>query len=219
MSKVFHIDAIQTYNGKEVNPFDFKPENVDIDDIAHALSNQCRFSGHTRHFYSVAQHSVLASIVAEVDGDMSLAKTMLMHDAAEAYLLDIPRPIKRRLASVTDAFMNAEEGIMRVLSERFLFKWPMDDAGKEIDNRMLFTEKRDLMEPCNWGWEMLPYATRIIAQDPREAKYEFLGQFGRLFGFCLSTANPDPKKAHVPVSSNNWSEATTKCKHCGKTLD
>src|SRR6266496_3875421 len=78
-------------SGKWFNVFNPKPEDVDIRDIAHALSNQCRFTGHTKEFYSVAQHSVLVSTFCAPED----AAWGLLHDASEAYLSDIASPVKK----------------------------------------------------------------------------------------------------------------------------
>lgn len=83
-------DWIQTYTGRQFWPLDPKPEEVCIEDIAHALSQQCRYAGHTIRFYSVAQHSV--EIALRVP--RAAALWGLLHDAAEAYLVDLPRPVK-----------------------------------------------------------------------------------------------------------------------------
>ena len=79
---------IQTYTGKKFFPMNPKTEDLDIIDIAHALSMKCRFVGHTKQFYSVAQHSVIVS------WNCSNPHLGLLHDAAEAYLPDVPAPIK-----------------------------------------------------------------------------------------------------------------------------
>jgi uncharacterized protein len=84
-------DWIQTYTGKQFWPLSPLPEDIVIEDIAHALSMQCRFGGHVRTFYSVAQHSVHVSLLVEPQ----YALWGLLHDAAEAYLVDLPRPIKK----------------------------------------------------------------------------------------------------------------------------
>ena len=87
---------IQTYTGRLVNPFDIKEGDISIEDIAHSLSMQCRFNGNTNKFYSVAEHSINVSLILR----SMPAKTQLLgllHDATEAYLSDIPTPVKKYL--------------------------------------------------------------------------------------------------------------------------
>ena len=87
---------IQTYTGRLVNPFDIKEGDISIEDIAHSLSMQCRFNGNTNKFYSVAEHSINVSLILS----SMPAKTQLLgllHDATEAYLSDIPTPVKKYL--------------------------------------------------------------------------------------------------------------------------
>ena len=124
-----------------------QPVDVTIEDIAHALSMLCRFGGHVDEFYSVAQHSVLVSlVVARFQPDNhALHRAALLHDASEAYLIDLPRPIKRdptmygyraaeeRLAAVTEAWLRLPLGA---------FEWP---AVKRVDAALLMTEARDLL--------------------------------------------------------------------------
>ena len=85
--------VIRTYTGKYINVFDPDPEMIDIEDIAHSLSNTCRWGGHCRKFYSVAQHSVMVVDWLPVS-DSKLRLAGLMHDATEAYLTDLSKPIK-----------------------------------------------------------------------------------------------------------------------------
>ena len=85
---------LQTVSGRWVNPFDPDPEQLDAGDIARALANQCRFGGHSRVFYSVAQHAVIVSeLVEQRGGDVEDVFAALMHDATEAYLGDMPHPV------------------------------------------------------------------------------------------------------------------------------
>ncbi len=93
-------DYIATYTGKQFYPLDPRPEDVCLEDIAHSLSNLCRFTGHTDtdRFYSVAQHSVICSTIVAPEA----ALLALLHDAAEAYLGDISRPLKRDLYVFTE---------------------------------------------------------------------------------------------------------------------
>lgn len=96
--------SMETASGNEINILDPMPSAISIRDIAHALSNQCRFNGHVRHFYSVAEHSVLVSHLLEElhphDKDTQLAG--LLHDAAEAYMGDMISPMKFSLAALSN---------------------------------------------------------------------------------------------------------------------
>ena len=102
-----------TYAGKCVHPLDPHPDEIDIEDIAHALAHVCRFLGHTDRFYSVAQHSVLVSQqVPAAD-----ALWGLLHDASEAYICDLAAPIKRDPSM--EAYRAAEQRLMACVCRRF----------------------------------------------------------------------------------------------------
>jgi hypothetical protein len=131
-------DCIRTHSGQYVNVFNPDPDTILIEDIAHSLAHQCRWGGHISRFYSVAQHSLYCSYWI-MDPKLKLAA--LMHDASEAYLLDIPRPIKKKLYDYT----HIEHGLMYVIAEKFGFKWPMDKAVKEVDEEMLHLEWKYLV--------------------------------------------------------------------------
>ena len=113
---------LQTVSGRRVNPFDPDPSQLDVEDIARALANVCRFGGHCRAFYSVAQHSVIVSeLVEQRGGDAEDVFAALMHDASEAYLGDMPHPIKHR-SELGAAFKAAEVQLEQVIRERFGIK-------------------------------------------------------------------------------------------------
>src|SRR6266496_1501995 len=84
--------AIMTYSGELITPLNPDPDDIQIEDIAHALSNQCRFSGHCKQFYSVAEHSCRVSDLCSYEHQLG----GLLHDGTEAYLSDIARPIKQQ---------------------------------------------------------------------------------------------------------------------------
>lgn len=170
-------DWIQTYTGRIFWPIDPLPEEVFIEDIAHALSNQCRFAGHTETFYSVAQHSVLVSKNLN-DG---FALRGLLHDAPEAYLVDLIRPVKH-FSTLGEAYKELEEALDRVICSRFGLPLPMPDAVKYMDNRLLETEKRDLLKPMPKKWHEYapPLKEKIIPQSPKEAEFAFLARFREL---------------------------------------
>jgi uncharacterized protein len=176
--------VILTYSGRYVEPLDLKVEDVALEDIAHALSNQCRYSGHTRRFYSVAEHSCrVADLLAQRYGS-STALAGLLHDASEAYLIDLPTPLKQSRAIGLE-YQRAERAAMKVVADRFdlpheFEKWP---EVKVADLRLLATERRDLM-PANGEWAILggvePLETLIFPWSNTDAETEFLIRFNEL---------------------------------------
>lgn len=175
---------IQVASGRSIDPLNPSPEDISIDDIAHALSNMCRFAGHTREFYSVAEHSIRVSCYGAQDD----AFEKLMHDASEAYLVDIPRPIKHDLFG--DRYREIEENLMRCIGEKFGFDPTMTASIKEADDALLAMEARDLMDAERnqdlWGpWikEALKNAPvgRITSPlSPDEARKAFLARYESL---------------------------------------
>src|SRR3954452_7056470 len=162
---------LQTVSGRFVNPFDPDPDQLDIADIARALANVCRFRGHCRSFYSVAQHSVIVSqLVEERGGDVEDVFAALMHDATEAYLGDMPHPIKHRSA-LGAAFKEAEAHLEQVIAQRFHIKPGVADI-KKVDRALLATEPRALSgDNCRWpelDW-VEPLELELVAWPPDEA--------------------------------------------------
>src|SRR5689334_11513518 len=88
-------DWMMTLSGKRFWPLDPRPEDVDFRDIGHALSMICRYGGHVRRFYSVAEHSALLARWFEARGDFTFAKYALLHDGTEAYIGDMVRQLKQ----------------------------------------------------------------------------------------------------------------------------
>ncbi len=128
-----------TYSGKQVWPDRPDPEDICIEDIAHALSMQCRYNGHVSHFYSVAEHSVLVSLMVPPE----LAIEALLHDATEAYCGDLIRPIKMQLPE----FKRLEGWIDAAIRLRFRLPPTEHPLVKQADNDILHTEYRWLMRP------------------------------------------------------------------------
>jgi hypothetical protein len=152
-------------------------EEVDIEDIAHALSLMCRFGGHCKEFYSVAEHSVRCAVAAkDSKEDRNLQFKCLMHDAAEAYCVDVPRPLKLNLVG----YKEIEHKVQSVIE----FKYRVyNSSGYTVyDEILLATEKRDLMpsHSAEWGWLPMPLADRIVPWTPRQAEKKFLQLFNRL---------------------------------------
>lgn len=172
---------IQTSGGKKFWPLNPRKGDVDIHDIAHALSNECRYNGHCSSFYSVAQHSVLLSIAMAGKG---LARAALLHDASEAYLKDLPRPVKRD-KTIRAAYAAAEDRLMRCIASALDVPWSaiQDPRVSEYDHAILTPEMTALMsfkEPrINNG---LLSAMRITPWPPRLAEYRFLAAWHGIAG-------------------------------------
>jgi len=164
------------------NYFNFlEPKNnvYTIYDIAHALSNICRFGGHCERFYSVAQHSVYVSwIVGDINPDMALHA--LLHDAAEAFLGDITKPLKQLLPE----YMKLEAKTEQAIFERFGLPSNLPEEVKHADIVMLATEQRDLMPAHDDVWEPIigitPLRDKIFPWTNQTSKAAFLREFKRL---------------------------------------
>src|ERR1044072_3315958 len=144
---------LQTVSGRCLNPFEPDPAQIDIGDIARALANVCRFGGHCRSFYSVAQHSVIVSeLVEQRGGDPEDVFAALMHDATEAYLGDMPHPLKHR-SPLGAAFKDAEDHLEAALRSRFGIKPDVPEI-KRADRALLATERRALSSEA-WHWPEL----------------------------------------------------------------
>lgn len=146
---------MQTYGGQQFWVFNPREEQVDPRDIAHALSNICRFNGHCDEFYSVAQHSLHVSRMLEADGhDADVQLWGLLHDAAEAYIGDMIRPIKHSQHMI--AYCAMEQRIMAVITARFGLPSERPGVVGVADNKALATEARDLLKPPPAPWGTLP---------------------------------------------------------------
>jgi uncharacterized protein len=173
---------LQTVSGRWVNPFDPDPRQLDAGDIARALANQCRFGGHCRVFYSVAQHSVIVSeLVEEGGGDTEDAFAALMHDATEAYLGDMPHPLKHR-SPLGAAFREAEGHLERALRDRFRIR-PDVPQIKPADRALLATERLAFSADV-WHWPELdgvePLDLELSAWTPDEAAETFARRYAEL---------------------------------------
>lgn len=167
-------DFIQLYSGKDLNFLSPSVDDIDIEDIAHTLSLLCRFGGHCRTFYSVAQHSVLCSYYAPKGFEFEA----LLHDGAEAYLVDMPRPIKYALQGYRD-LETVLDGVVR---EKFNLPIEMSPEVKWVDSAMLATERRDLMKGGGKSWAQLPdpFEEIIEPMSHDAAKIYFLTRYKEL---------------------------------------
>jgi len=177
-------NRLQTFSGKSFYPFDPRPEDVDINDIAHALSLICRFNGHCKEFYSVAEHSVrvawyMQNRYREYGMCMPLPDVTsiygLMHDSPEFVLIDFPRPLKINFPEYTKLEKNVYQCILRKFglstdldnipcfdnygcNNTCYFPTrnfiPVSQVVKKADDILLATEKRDLMEREPQSWKL-----------------------------------------------------------------
>lgn len=171
-------DFMQTFTGRKFWPLDPRPGEIDILDIAHALAMQCRYGGHSRNFYSVAEHCVHVSRwLSEMGESKKTALVGLLHDATEAYLVDLPRPVK---ASFPD-YKSAEDRLWRVIARRYGLPEAMPAKVHEADNRILADEIRQNMVPMDWHDKHDdPLGIRLQFWSPDRAETEFLLEFVRL---------------------------------------
>ncbi len=165
--------TIQTVSGNYFNFLHPHPDQFDIYDIAHALAHVCRFGGHTDHFYSVAQHSVLVS--QAVPPEDALAG--LLHDAAEAFLGDVPTPLKMLLPD----FKEIERKVEEVVFESLGISAELPPSVKKADLEVLAAEKRDLLKVSNHQWAVLqdvePFHMEIHPMPPSFAKRYFIDRY------------------------------------------
>lgn len=164
---------MQTYSGGMFFPLDPRPEEIDEYDLAHALSQMCRYGGHSRHFYSVAQHSVLVARKAPAE----LRLWALLHDSPEAYVADIVRPAK---GALQPAYGSLEVSIMGAIAKHFGLEGNEPPAAvMELDNLILFDEGEALLHPHPIGgrwWEAYApgLGIKIEPWPPAEAEQVFL---------------------------------------------
>jgi uncharacterized protein len=164
---------ITTYSGVSFHYLDPKPEEIFIEDIARALSMICRFNGHCKEFYSVAEHCIL---VSELVKNNPLAG--LLHDAHEAYLGDMTRPVKNELPD----YLKLVGNVQRAIENKFMVGFYNTDEIKFADDTLLSTEKRDLLNAPVDAWAALPepLLTRIHPLSPGAAEVRFTRVFEEL---------------------------------------
>lgn len=178
-------DWICTASGRIFRPRDPDPSEIAIEDIAAALSKQCRFAGHSRTFYSVAQHCLHVAQVLEPTS-IHLARWGLLHDATEAYLVDIPGPIKH--APELHGYREIEAALEAAIASAFGLVLPRPSHVKDADRAVFAAEVRDLMPvaaraallPGTAAW---PGAVKPMAPD--DARVAFLEAFHR-YGFATA---------------------------------
>lgn len=146
---------IKTVSGKYIDVFDADENSIIIEDIAHGLSHQCRFGGHVKEFYSVAEHCIWMAERATKENELDA----LLHDASEAYLLDLPKPIKNGLME----YVEVEHDLMTVISKKFNFTYPIKESVKILDKLAFEFERKNKLNDNTFP-----------SLSPKEAKEKFL---------------------------------------------
>lgn len=173
-------DWMQTVSGVAYYPFDPRVVDVRTTDIRHALSHVCRYGGHCKRFYSVLEHSILVAEWLELQGyDRRVVFEGLCHDFTEAYLIDMPQPIKRDLQQYRDL----EDLNWQVIADKYGLPFNLDPAVKQSDMQVLMAEKPILLgkSPMKWGYQNIePAKVKIHAHWPMTARWRFTRAFNRL---------------------------------------
>lgn len=159
-NNLYEPNCIRTFSGIYMNVFEPTVDMINIEDIAHALSNTCRFGGHTPKYYSVAQHCVFCA--ENTKGDKLEA---LLHDAGEAYLTDMPKPIKQKLRN----FKKLEDNLMFVIAKKFGFNYPLSRETKIVDELALKDE-----------WEFVIGNKVLPMYTTQYSKFLFLEKFNEI---------------------------------------
>lgn len=152
--------CIRTYSGHYLDILNPQPEHICIEDIAHALAHQPRWAGHTPIFYSVAAHSLACAHMAPPQHKLAA----LLHDASEAYLCDMPSPIK----ALMPQYSAIENRLMAIIAQKFGFAWPISPEVKAIDKQRL-----------EWEWMniKLGHNPTYAMWSPEENKANFIARF------------------------------------------
>jgi hypothetical protein len=167
-------DWIQTYSGGKFYTLDPRPEEVNLVDIAHALSMTCRYNGHCERFYSVAEHSVLVSQALPLEFKL----WGLLHDAPEAYVNDINRPTKKFMPE----YQNIERNIMIAICDHFGLSHVEPPQVKVVDNGILQDECEQNMKhpPADWHISDPKLGIKLQFWEPAKAKFWFLETFAEI---------------------------------------
>lgn len=172
---------ITTWSGKAIDYTNPQPDHIDIIDIATALSRECRYAGHGKHFYSVAQHSVLVSRLVPPE----FALEGLLHDATESYLKNLPSPLKALLPGYSEV----EGRFDTVIRKRFGLPAIPSPAINVADLVLLATERRDIFPNDLVDWPIVagiePMPRQIWPLAPEMAKEQFLERYQSLTGEAI----------------------------------
>tara|TARA_B110000902_G_C14047584_1_gene490362 strand:+ start:131 stop:670 length:540 start_codon:yes stop_codon:yes gene_type:complete len=167
-------DYIGTFTNKKFHFMNPSVNEICIEDIAQALSMNCRYSGHVKDFYSVAEHSVIiADLVYKETHSKHEALSALLHDASEAYLTDVPRPIKPYLTN----YVKIEASVEKIVQEKFNIS-PMSKLTKYLDTHIVGAEAKLLFNVVpDWAHNYDDMCINIDSHSPKTAKAKFMKAF------------------------------------------
>ena len=208
-----------TVTGKYINLNKMKVDDVDIKDIAHSLANLCRYNGHTKKFYSVAEHSVrlcryaAQNLPTENDFNMKVAKLLFLHDATEAYVGDVIYPLKKALPQ----FAEFEDKIALVINKKFDIELTpeIEAEAKSLDRRICFDEMYllfGIIDECLYKERITPLGLDKITMNqtdhfgwpPEVAVHRFLAT-AAYFGYYMMPPHVQEKaigQVHVATPDN-----------------
>ncbi|MDH1267058.1 hypothetical protein N5C81_05450 [Rhizobium pusense] len=169
-------DFMQVFSGRKYWPMDPRPHEVHIEDIAHSLAMQARYAGHCIKFLSVAEHSVLIARHLAAKHAPEVALAGLLHDAPEAYCVDIPRPLKPYLTN----YKEIEQKNWLAIAARFQLDRELPDEVHDADNRIIADELVNLV-PMPWhARHNNPLGVKLRYWSPEKAEQEFMATFDAL---------------------------------------
>jgi hypothetical protein len=165
-------DWMQTFTGRQFFPVAPHAEDIDPADVAHALGMICRYGGHTTRFYSVAEHCVLMSRAVSEEN----AAWALLHDATEAYVGDMVRPLKHQPQMAP--YREIEDRLMTVIAQRFgLVGDTIPEEVHSVDTRILLDERATVLRPTGHQWStdgVEPLGVEIQGWSPSTAEAHYV---------------------------------------------
>jgi len=170
--------VVETYTGGSFDLFDPDPEDVRLPDIAAGLAHTCRFGGHCRTFYSVAHHSLHVSREL-ADAGPRLALLGLLHDAGEAYVGDVPRPLKTELETIE----RLESEILEAVWAAVGIASPTEAEWARVmaaDDRLLAYEADNILEDASWAGESAALGYELCSGEIEEIRDRFLARAEQL---------------------------------------
>lgn len=181
MEKDLRKEFIETSSGIAFYPYSPKEEQIDIHDIAHALSHLCRFGGHSKFFYSVAQHSIFVSEYLKKAGYSPLIQLYgLLHDATEGYMVDIPTPIKQGLPD----YKKVENALHCIIWNALGLPQPTKEQWatiKEVDLLFQHCEANILLPNASWANPNLHIDYLVLHEEKMsEVRERFIELYNQL---------------------------------------